>query len=509
MRLMLHTLRKDARRLWPAAGVTWLMLAVLAHADRWRADWIPSPLEGWMNLLLPLAWACLVCLAVLEEPLIGDRDFWMTRPHRWPELLAAKLLFSTLAVQLPLLLAEIYILAARGFSPAAYFPQLLWKQALVFGAVILPSLAIASVLRNFTQFVVAVLLIAAALAILNGGFETFPVFTRQSAALRHTLEWLVLAAGALAVIWMQYASRRGLPARLVAAVAAIAAICVSTLLPVRAEYAVPGKGLRPAPRISLGTWQIADIPQHPMGSSSVVASVPITISGAADGYTIPMVEAEVILPDGTTFRSTTPNGTVSADTVLVVSMDPWPMFATVRGATFGPPGRLALRLSANAWERVKNVPVRIRGSMAFEFHRTGAATAIPSDKGVFVAGVGRCTSSVVQSLLSNDMLKVLCESPDPLPETLVTLRQTIPEWTWERRLNSAYTLSRGPRQTWLSPLYRGQSFFHLTNRVDTVPGGRWLVPETYLATLRIEVAPQLNTGHALSHFDFANVRLAR
>jgi hypothetical protein len=82
MRLMLHVLKKDARHLWPAAAATWLMLATLAHADRWRADWIPSPMEGWMNLLLPGAWTCLTALAVLEEPLVGDRHFWMTQPHR-------------------------------------------------------------------------------------------------------------------------------------------------------------------------------------------------------------------------------------------------------------------------------------------------------------------------------------------------------------------------------------------------------------------------------------------
>ena len=75
MRLMIHT------------------LAALANSDGWRADWIPSSMEGWLNLLLPLVWACVAALAVQEEPLVGDRNFWTTRPYRWPSLLGAKLMF--------------------------------------------------------------------------------------------------------------------------------------------------------------------------------------------------------------------------------------------------------------------------------------------------------------------------------------------------------------------------------------------------------------------------------
>ena len=79
MRLILHTLQKDFRRLWPAAAVTRLMLVALTRADRWRADWLASSMEGWMNLLLTMAWVMLAALAVLEEPLVGDGHFW-SRP---------------------------------------------------------------------------------------------------------------------------------------------------------------------------------------------------------------------------------------------------------------------------------------------------------------------------------------------------------------------------------------------------------------------------------------------
>jgi hypothetical protein len=211
MRLMLHTFKKDARRLWPAAAATWVMLAALANADRWRADWIPSPMEGWMNLLLTMAWVCLAALAVLEEPLVGDRNFWTTRPHRWPALLVAKLVFVVLAIHLPSLLADIFVLTARGFSPSAHLGGLLWKQMLFFGTVTLPSIALASLVRNFTNFVIAVFAIAAGIAILNGGFQRFPEFRGQESEVRHVAVRSPRALWLLPRPWLRHHFPLGFP----------------------------------------------------------------------------------------------------------------------------------------------------------------------------------------------------------------------------------------------------------------------------------------------------------
>src|ERR1051325_11172444 len=195
MRLMLHTFLKDARRLWPAVAVSWVMLCVVTNADRWRADWMPGPMEGWMTLLLSMAWACLAALAVQEEPLVGDRNFWTTRPHRWPALLAAKLLFVLLAIHVPMFVANVYVLAARGFSPSPYLGELLSKQLLFLGALTLPAIAIASVVRNFAQFVIAVFGIAAGIAILNGTFQGERFYRWEPSEVRHAivLGGLVLA----------------------------------------------------------------------------------------------------------------------------------------------------------------------------------------------------------------------------------------------------------------------------------------------------------------------------
>ena len=106
MRLTLHILEKDTRRLWWQIAVTFVLLAALARMDAERADFIPGPAEGWLTLLLLAAWGFLLALLVLEEPLVGDRQFWITRPYRWPALLAAKLVFAALFIHFPSLLAH-------------------------------------------------------------------------------------------------------------------------------------------------------------------------------------------------------------------------------------------------------------------------------------------------------------------------------------------------------------------------------------------------------------------
>ena len=311
MHLILHTLRKDTRRLWPAVAVTCLMLVEFAREDRWRSDALPSPLEGWLNLLLTMAWAMLAALAVLEEPLVGARNFWTTRPHRWPALLASKLLFALLAIHLPLLLADLYILTARGLSPAGAVGPILWKQFLFFGALTLPSIALASLVRNFTHFVIAVFAIAAGIAILNGGFQRFPEFPRREIDLSHVAIRALVAAASLAVIWTQYARRRVIPARVTAIAAMLLAASFSAWLPVRASYAVAGGGSREIPQISLRSSPPAASPEalSRFGGAQTVALLPIAIAAGAPAahFRISFVEVEIVAADGARLQSALPS----------------------------------------------------------------------------------------------------------------------------------------------------------------------------------------------------------
>lgn len=504
MSLMLHILKKDIRRLWPLAAVTWLMLAALANADRWRADWYPSPMEGWMNLLLSGAWACLAGLAVLEEPLVGDRHFWMTQPHRWQALLAAKVAFVALAIHLPSFLADIFVLSARGFPPPSYWNDLLAKQILFFGCMILPALAVAALVRNFTHFVIALFTIGAGIGILSGGFQSFPDYSRQVNELRHDIVRFVLAGAAIAVVCTQYAWRVVRAARVTGIAGALAGAAVFTYLPVQAEYAVRSAGPRETPRVAL---------RQATPDESVLSAarrhrqhtvlLPIAIAPGAPSarFHVPLVEIEIVAQDGTRIQSLRPTPNRPFEKIDLMAYP----YAVSRDE---PPKWLVLSFSSVAWDRVKNARVRVRGSAAFEFYHPGETTILPVRGSGNAPGVGRCTVAIVDDRFSEQLLKVFCESPRAIPATSITLRHGPSGQEWRERLNSAFTYSRGPNRIWLSPLHRGQTFFRLTDSAAAVPVSPWLVPPSYLSSARVEITPEVATGYALARFEFADVALS-
>ncbi|MBI5282012.1 MAG: hypothetical protein HY858_10045 [Candidatus Solibacter usitatus] len=504
MRLMLLTLRKDVRRLWPAVAVTWLMLAALANADRWRADWMPSPMEGWTNLLLCGAWACLAALAVLEEPLVGDRHFWLTRPHRWPALLTAKLLFVALAIHLPSFFADIFVLAARGLPPASHLGDLLSKQVLFFGWMVLPAMAVAALVRNFAQFVIALFAIGTGLAMLNGGFQSIPDYSGLTSQVRHTLVRALLAGAAIVVIYTQYARRSVLAARLTGIAAALAASAVFAFLPALAEYAVRGVGLAEAPRIALrNTASGESVPSAVRRQARPTVLLPIAVAPGEEGARVhvPLVDVEIVAPDGSRVESArpTPNRPFQQIDLMAV------VYSASRD---NPLEWLVLSFTDSAWNRVKNAHVRIGGSAALEFYHPGETTILPMLGSGNVPGLGRCTAATVEDRFSEQMLKVLCESPRVLPAASITLRHEPSGRVWMHGLNSAVTYAPGPHGTWLSPLHRGQSFFRLTGSVPSEAGSQWLVPASYLSSSRVEITPRIVTGRALARFDFAGVALS-
>jgi hypothetical protein len=143
----LHILRKDIRRL------RWDISAVLALAGlyTWMACRDVATASAGSTALVLLGWIYLAVRVVLEEPLPGDRQFWVTRPYGWKSLLGAKALFALAFLNLPLLISDCMILWWHGFPPLTQVSGLLWKQAM-FVAFTLPlPLSVAAISRNLVQ----------------------------------------------------------------------------------------------------------------------------------------------------------------------------------------------------------------------------------------------------------------------------------------------------------------------------------------------------------------------
>jgi hypothetical protein len=60
-----------------------------------------------------------------------------------------------------------------------------------------------------------------------------------------------------------------------------------------------------------------------------------------------------------------------------------------------------------------------------------------------------------------------------------------------------------------SPLYRLQTFFHITEKVPSGQGIRWVVPQQFLDSTTISITPREAAGCAVVGFEFRNLDLRR
>jgi len=108
----LHILRKDIRHLWPDLSL-YAALLIAASAIipmAWNfADTSSTPLHlfaGLLNILIPIIWLVIIARLIHDEALVGDIQFWITRPYKWTSLLSAKLLFILLCLMVPFALTQ-------------------------------------------------------------------------------------------------------------------------------------------------------------------------------------------------------------------------------------------------------------------------------------------------------------------------------------------------------------------------------------------------------------------
>lgn len=141
---------KDVRALWPHLCVYAVLLAAFAWAvpQTWPGSASSSFIGFFVTLLkilLGLSQFVLITSVIHADRLVGDEQFWITRPYRWQSLLGAKLLFVVVCVALPLVLMQWVLLHAAGLNPftakAGMASSLLWFALPAW----LPLMVIASV----------------------------------------------------------------------------------------------------------------------------------------------------------------------------------------------------------------------------------------------------------------------------------------------------------------------------------------------------------------------------
>ena len=194
-------------------------------------------------ILMPLSWWLLIERIVHAETLIGDKQFWITRPIDWKSLLSAKLLFLLIFLYLPFAIAQCIELNRAGFPILPALPGLLFLLILVTGILVVPLFTLAVLTRNFTRSLLTLLgllLAVAALAYAADKFEPNSVSTPYSD--RFSIP-VLLVVGGFAIVF-QYARRMTWLARAVLLplplVIALIAIFMPNASMVESAYPRPG-----------------------------------------------------------------------------------------------------------------------------------------------------------------------------------------------------------------------------------------------------------------------------
>jgi hypothetical protein len=424
MNQIFHIFRKDVRHHW--IEIALCQVALLAYCWVEVRGWAEQSFELINSLqfvvtLVPLTWCLFVFRVVQSESLVGDRQFWVTRPYEWKRLLAEKILFVLVFIHLPLLIAQVVLLIKAGFSPAPHLLGLFWMQLLLVQLPFLPLLALASVTRNLAQGVLALLAVlllvvgnsAFHLAINMPGFHTMYGVVALSAP-RHSdrVEGLVLLVVCLAAVLLQYARRKTAQSRLWLAGGALAMVAIGAV----SLYAKRNRDPFPVPPNQTIAFHAALDPVKleapkvpPERGEFVLFAIPVSASGLPPDSLGWVKGVRIIFetPDGFQWdgRSIAPGLLRSGDNRW------WAHFT----------------MEHEAYDRLKSLPLKARVTVAAEVFREHDSEAITASGNEFdVPRLGRCRIG------EWDTRRLRCNSPLVRPPMVVVrldpALSTCPGW---------------------------------------------------------------------------------
>ena len=323
MKQMLHIFAKDSRQFWPEILISLALVVafVWIYPSSWLSGnthyavaggaFVPALLEGFLGgilkVLIPVSWWLLIARLIHAEALVGDRQFWLTRPYEWKKLLGAKALFLVVFLYLPLLIAQCLLLFSAGFRPLSFIPGLLFNLLLVSGILVLPLMAIASVTATFAR--VTVTLLAGLAGFI--GFIAISLLFSNSVSIPSSDRLAIPLAFCFcgAVLVLQYASRRVWVSRLLLIALPIVIILSGLAIPESTAIS------RAYPRASAGQEApveltlLRDTP-HPattdlIRANQVQVSIPLQVSGVAEGYALisDALQVTVDAPNGSHWTS--------------------------------------------------------------------------------------------------------------------------------------------------------------------------------------------------------------
>jgi hypothetical protein len=214
---VLHIFKKDARRHWPEILVSLIFLALFTHRELhlWAKEATAFSIgqfflrSRYITPALLLFWSFLIVRVVQGESLVGDRQWWITKPYVWWKLLGAKILFIFVFIAVPLFHTQVFLLIEAHFPVLPNLRGILIFQASLFLVLFLPSLVLASLTKNMAQ---ALLGVAIVFFSLLAGFWLMSKIPSSSSNMipplaEHIQSFLLLSCVTAAPAW-QFARRK-------------------------------------------------------------------------------------------------------------------------------------------------------------------------------------------------------------------------------------------------------------------------------------------------------------
>src|SRR5215472_192718 len=390
---MLHTLhifKKDSRHLWKEILVVTTMIAAFAYLDArsrpiFTAYALPiDRLDAIFHLLLPLAWWYLIAAVVHEEPIPGDRQFWLTRPYRRGSLLAAKVLLVLVFLNLPMLLADCAILAAHGFQAWSYLPGLLVRQLLLLLVWFLPFVALATVTENLKQFLLLLAMIPVLYFIFTfvGRLPVFYLYWGRGEWIPISAMIVVVVVGTFLILRIQYLHRWTTLARGIAICAVPLALMVPSFFPRPTAYAAQlaltrGQAMPPSVVLGLDLSRRGGQDRNNLVTDGEPGAVELDFPLRATG--IP--QDLDLVADHLAVKVRTPEGNSLSTAGRSL------MFSDRHGQLW-----MKTHVDERAFQKLRGTRVTVRTSAYLTLLGNSGATLIPAGaKSVEVPGIGRCS----------------------------------------------------------------------------------------------------------------------
>jgi len=425
MRQALWILRKDIHRMRPRIAVVWLLMAAGAVVD--SAAGRHPELANMRTLLVPIALAqwFLVIPVVQEDRLVGDRQFWITRPYAWKSLLLAKLLFVLLFVSLPTMLDHVVALAVNGYSPLRYLFPLLWEEAgLAVGMLFV--LTLASLTANIVQVVLLVLggflvlTLGSMFAARAGGPGVLALGSAQP--VETVFQGLIATLFAGLACWRQFSKRDTWRASVLFLCGLLLLLPFYAIIPWDTAFHLMAMRLPPVdstavrlegdPGRKVGVWS-----SHPQEARIAIA-LPIRVTGIPDGMEVysERVNISMHAADGTVWSSGLDAYNVIHDRALGTDA------INQRLPGEGEPYWLAATIDTSFYRAHGDEPVHVHAAVAFTMLGRAQTTTISRwGEAQAIAGDGVCEFSKLGATVSP-----ICISPLRRPALVVIRFEHLP-----------------------------------------------------------------------------------